>query len=198
MTTIARAAAAGYSGPSCPRCKKALDVATLRDGEEVCPNCNGYFEARIFHPPRRVVRVAVVNTGPEASSPCANHPRNAAVASCEHCGVFICSLCELDVSGTRYCPSCFDRLTQDGTIATAQLRFRDYRSLSMFFGLVGLVLSFIFGIPLGILTIYYAVKGKRDRNAEGASTVPAIIASLLGLVDIGLGCFFLYTMFHKG
>src|SRR5260370_29317359 len=195
MTAIMRAA--GYGGPSCPRCSKPLHLASLRDGEEVCPSCNVFFEARVFHPLQRVVRVTVVDAGPEGSNPCANHPRNAAVSNCQRCGVFICSLCELGVSGTRYCPSCFDRLSQEGAIAGTQLRFRDFRGLAMVSGLVGLLFSIALGIPLGILTIYYAIKGLRDRNAEGSSRVPAVMALLLGAVDIGLGCLFVYSMFHK-
>jgi uncharacterized paraquat-inducible protein A len=195
MTAIMRAA--GYGGPACPRCKKSLDVASLRDGEEVCPSCNVFFEARVFHPPQRTVHVTLAGAGPQGSNPCANHPRNAAMSNCQRCGVFICSLCELDVSGTRYCPSCFDRVSQEGGIGATQLRFRDFRGLAMFVGFVGLVLSILLGIPLGILTIYYAIKGLRDRNVEGSSRVPVVMALLLGVLDIALGCLFVYSMFHK-
>lgn len=191
---MAGSPALAYRGPVCPRCGKAIVFDAVRDGDVVCPHCDREFEARVFQPPRRVVRVAAVETGIESATPCANHPRNAAVASCERCGLFVCSLCELEIGGSRYCPSCFDRLSQEGTLPTAALRFRDYASLAMITALGGLLLSMVLGIPLGILAIYYAVRGFRDPNSR-ESFVRLVIALAFGLGDVVLGGFFLFAFF---
>lgn len=170
----------------------------MRDGDVACAHCGGDFEARIFQPPRRVVHVAAAETGVAAATPCANHPRNAAVANCERCGIFICSLCEIEIGGSRYCPSCFDRLSQEGTLPTATLRFRDYASLALATGLGGLVMSMLLGIPLGILAIYYAVRGFKDPNSR-ESRVRLVFAIVLALGDLALGSFFLFAfVFARG
>lgn len=189
---MAGSPAQAYRGPVCPRCSKAIAFDAVRDGDVICPHCERDFEARVFQPPRRIVRVAAVDTGVESATPCANHPRNAAVASCERCGIFVCSLCELEIGGSRYCPSCFDRLSQEGTLPTAALRFRDYASLSLATGLGGLLMSMIFGIPLGILAIYYAVRGFKDPNTR-ESRVRLGIAITLAAGDVILGGFFLFA-----
>ena len=179
-----------YRGPVCPRCSKALSFDAVRDGDVVCPHCGRDFEARVFQPPRRVVRIAAVDTGVETATPCANHPRNAAVANCERCGVFICSLCELEIGGSHYCPSCFDRLSQEGTLPTAALRFRDFGTLAMTSALFGLLTAAIFGIPLGILAIYYGVRGFKDPNSRDGR-VRLTIAIAIAVIDIITGGFLL-------
>ncbi|MCU1246600.1 MAG: hypothetical protein JWN02_2510 [Acidobacteria bacterium] len=192
----ARALALAYTGPVCPRCGKPLDLPTLRDGEDICPSCSGFFELRLFHPPQRVVHVAALATAVDAATPCANHPRNVAVANCQRCGIFICSLCELEVGGDHYCPSCFDRLSQEGALPGALLRFRDYSRLSMTTAVVGLLMSVFFGLPLGIAAIYYAIKAFRDPNTFRGARVGLVLAILIGIGDILLGGYFLWSLFR--
>lgn len=177
-----------YLGPSCPRCKKPLTLATVGDGLNNCPNCAGEFEARVFRPRTRSQRVVqLAQGGPEGAGACANHPRNAAVTSCERCGIFICSLCELDVDDAKYCPGCFERLAQEGSIASARVRFRDYGALAVFASVAGLPLSFLLlGLPAGVLAFYYVYKGFQTRRQSGAPVTGLVVGAILGLIDIGI------------
>src|SRR5260221_2885309 len=180
--------ASGYAGPACPRCRTPVQLAQLTDGPVICTNCGGEFEARVFHPPTRSARVLqLAQSGPEAAGACANHPRNAAVSTCMRCGIFICSLCELDVDDAKYCPACFERLAQEGSIPSARVRFRDYGSLAIVASFVGFLFSFIFGLPLGVLTLYYVYKGFRTRRVSGSPATGLVIAAILALIDLGLG-----------
>jgi hypothetical protein len=52
----------------------------------------------------------------------------------------------------------------------------------------------ITGIPLGLLTIYYVVKGFQNRDDGATPTVGLVVALLLGLVGLGLGLFMLFTL----
>ena len=192
MSALARLQA--YRGPVCPRCGNALELESLRDGEDVCPHCGVFFDARVFHPPKRIVHVAAIDTGVESATPCVNHPRNSAVGNCQRCGAFICSLCELEIGGTRYCPACFDRLSQEGTLPAALLRFRDYASLALTTAIVGFIGSFLLGIPLGVLSLYYAVRGFRDPNTESRGTL--IVAVIVAIIDLPLGLFLLWSLFQ--
>lgn len=186
-----------YAGPACPHCRHVLASDALQDGDIRCPACLTEFEARVFHPPQRSARVLqLAQSGPEGATSCANHPRNAAVASCERCGLLICSLCQLDVESGKYCPSCFERLAQEGALATAKNRFRDYGSLAMVWSIVGLLFSFLFlGIPLGIVSIYYAIRALRSRQNRSSLIVVAA-GIFIALVDIGLGGTILFSMLN--
>jgi hypothetical protein len=187
-----------YAGPHCPRCRAPLDDR-LQDGENVCLECLGDFEARVFHPPQRSARVLqLAQSGPEGAVSCGNHARNAAVAACDRCGLLICSLCQLDVENAKLCPSCFERLAQDGDTDATRTRFRDYGSLAAVWAFVGLVFSALFfGIPLGIISIYYCVKAFRHRESRSSATFVALVL-LLALADVFISTSVFLTLFrHK-
>ena len=161
-----------------------------------CPLCLIWLEARVFHPPQRNTRVLqLAESGPESATACANHPRNVAVASCDRCGLLICSLCQLDVAGAKYCPSCFERLAQEGAIETTKNRVRDYGNLAAIWSLAGFLLSFFFlGIPLGIISLYYAYRAIRSRENR-ASVLSVVLAIIFALIDLVFGAFYFYSLF---
>ncbi len=187
-----------YSGPACPRCKTPTPLTELTDGIVLCPRCGGEYEARVFHPPTRSARVLqLVQSGPEGAGACANHPRNAAVTNCERCGIFICSLCELEVDGAKYCPGCFERLAQEGSIQSARTRFRAYGSLAGLSAIAGLFLSGLFlGFPLGGLALYYVIKGFRTRRDSGASMFGLLLSTFIALAAIAFSVFMVVFYTH--
>jgi hypothetical protein len=188
MTRVARA----YSGPECPRCGIWLDLALLGAGEQRCPSCGGVFLATPFHPPEVKVRVgSMAEAGPEGAVPCARHPGNAAVGNCTRCGVFMCALCKIDVDGQELCPGCFDRLSAEGVLATARTRVRDFRGIALSLGVLGLLVS-CFGLITGPLTLYFVALAVRQRRLwnESGGTAAFVVATLLGVVQIGIGLFF--------
>ena len=189
-----------YAGPACPRCNVQLALESITVGEDICPRCQGFFTATVFHAPQRVTRVLqLAQAGPESAGSCANHPRNVAVTNCSRCGLLICSLCELDLHGEKYCPSCFDRLTREGGIENAQTRFRDWRTLSLVSAFVGFVLSaFVIGVPLGALSIYYAIRGFRDPQWSKDKLFMLLLAIVLALIDISIGLGVLSSLLLKG
>lgn len=192
---MATAHVISYRGPACPHCNMPLALESITPGEDICPYCQRFFTAAVFHAPQRVTHVLqLAQTGPESAGSCANHPRNAAVTNCGRCGLLICSLCELAVNNETYCPACFDRLTQDGGAETVQTRFRDWRTLSFAMALTGLALSaLVLGIPVGVLSIYYAIRGFRDPQFSRDKTVMLVLSILIAGGDIAIGIVVLST-----
>src|SRR6185436_13787988 len=116
-----------YSGVACPRCNRPLRHETLLSGSQSCPICNGLFEAVRFDPVEvKVVVPEIAGTGPEGAAPCARHARNQAEAACARCGQFMCSLCKIDADNKVYCPGCFERLSSEGSLASAVTRVKNY------------------------------------------------------------------------
>jgi len=184
MATLAKKTGP-YEGPECPRCGHLLGDDVRRTGTITCPYCQNPFEATAFNPPQRRLRVVeVVQSGPEGANACANHARNTAVTSCQRCGLFICSLCEMNLGTGSYCPSCFDRVRAEGTLSAATTRYRDYRSMARVSAVAGAFFALIFlGLPFGLLTIYYARKGIKQAQSEGASTVGVRISAVFGVLE---------------
>jgi uncharacterized paraquat-inducible protein A len=191
-------------GPQCPHCNVALAHDWVHSGTIVCPHCSRSFLAEVFQPPRRIVpAVEAVEAFPEGANSCANHPANAAVTSCQRCGLLICTLCEMNIGEGPYCPSCFDRVRAEGELRGAATRSLDYASMARLSALAGLVFSILFlGIPIGGLTLYYARKGAKQRSQEGDSAWGMMVLTIVGILEVlgGLALigFFIWAAFKGG
>ena len=170
-----------YTGPQCPLCGAPLEAEKLYTGLMECPSCEGAFEATLFQPrERRHAAIAAVTETPEGvAASCANHARNAAVTSCQRCGLFICALCDMSLDGFSYCPSCFDFLRREGTLQT---RYRDWARMSQSAAVLGFFCMTMF-IPLGPLAVWWGVKGLRQRRAEERSPAGVIVAMTFGVLE---------------
>lgn len=170
----------------CPRCRRPIDVNSIATSVNArCPLCGRSFEAVRFQPVDKTVMAAQPVDGQiAATQPCANHPRNAAVTNCQRCGAFMCALCRIDVDGRTLCPSCFERLSSEGSLESTRTTFRDYRGLSVVTVLAGMFLWFL-SILLGPLAIYYASKGLQQKKqmAETDGRVGLWIAIVMGSME---------------
>ncbi|MES1245495.1 MAG: hypothetical protein ABUT39_28075 [Acidobacteriota bacterium] len=186
-----------YTGPGCPRCRGILDLERLPAGEMRCPTCNHTFLAAPFHPPVVRERVAsLIETGPDGAVPCAVHSGNAAVGNCTRCGVFLCALCRVRVDDQELCPGCFDRLTAEESLSIARARIRDYRGMAVSLGVFGLLAS-CFGLITGPLTLYLVSQAVRQRRQwqESGGSAALVMASFLGLLQIGFSLLILFALF---
>lgn len=186
-----------YAGPSCPHCRRALDVERLVSGVQHCPHCARRFEAVHFRPPAREHAVRELGaSGPAEAASCAAHRRNAAVASCERCGIFMCGLCRTEADGRTLCAPCFERLAQEGALNSAQTTYRDYLGQSWLASVLSFLVCFS-GVLLGPLGIYYAVMALRQMNEWGdvggrARGVVALAVAVMAFALGGLSCVALF------
>ncbi len=168
-----------YRGPACPRCNRPLPGGETGSGMQTCPFCRGVFEAERFAPPEtRVVVPQVSESGPGGAASCAYHARNAAVATCERCGSFICALCRMDVEGKVYCPACFERLTSELALPGAITKFRDYGLVAQSWAASGL-----FFAPLGLLAVGYGVKALKQKRKESRGVAGTYVCIALGALE---------------
>ncbi|HEX8253307.1 MAG TPA: hypothetical protein VF846_09185 [Thermoanaerobaculia bacterium] len=192
------AAAAMYTGPQCPRCDKPLPDYSVYDGTIICPSCTGEFEGTVFHPVERQVQAPrIAAETPEGANVCATHPRNAAVTSCQRCGLFICSLCDMNLGTGSFCPSCFERVRAEGALDAAPRRYRDYTGIAWLCILGGFLVWFLM-LPISAFAIYCAVKGLRQARERGRPRGGAIAAIIFGVLElvtsIGIIALFVYAI----
>lgn len=183
--------------PGCPRCGATLDISRMAPGEQACPACGRSFLATPFSPPepRPEIVPRLAEAGPEGGIPCGRHAGNRAVANCSRCGIFMCSLCRIEIDGMELCPACFDRLSSEGVLSSSRTRLRDYRGIALALGFAGCFLYFI-GLITGPATLYFTWRGLKQRRELGdrGGLVSLTLAVLLGLFQIGGSIFLIYAI----
>jgi hypothetical protein len=153
-----------------------------------------------FDPPQRQVRAqGLAEAGPGGATSCANHRNNAAVVNCGRCGVFMCDLCRIDSDGQTLCPTCFDRLSAEGSLKSTRFTYRDYGRMAGSLAVLGLVITFV-AIVAGPAAVYYGVKGLRQRRemGEGGAQVGIWAAIVLGGLETAGGALLLFFIFRGG
>ncbi len=95
---------------TCPHCRQDLSLGVGgSSGELECSRCKSHLSFVIFSGyPRSVPlgRLAEPLTGSENEASCYNHVTRKAISGCENCGRLICSVCDLEVGGKHFCPTC--------------------------------------------------------------------------------------------
>jgi hypothetical protein len=56
----------------------------------------------------------------QGESSCFYHPHKRAVLPCESCGRFLCSLCDVELSGQHLCPGCLETGKRKGRLEQLQ------------------------------------------------------------------------------
>ena len=87
-----------------------------------CPKCSAPLQVEIF--PAVFRRIAQGRGGEatieETESSCFYHPQKKAILPCEACGRFLCALCDCDLDGHHYCPSCLEAGRTKGKIKSLE------------------------------------------------------------------------------
>ena len=171
-------------GPGCPHCFFPL-LPLPPAGSVRCERCHRDFQAAPMHAMRPPSGRGAESLSGGASTPCAQHSGNAAVAECARCGAFMCGLCRVDVEGKGYCARCFDRLKQDNALGSIRTSYRNYNGMALSWALV----SFLFwpaALVGGPLAIFMAIRGMRQSRRMEQETLGATGARWalgLGIVE---------------
>src|SRR5437879_2481038 len=105
--------------PQCPKCKASLGESFFnRTDRTPCTGCEDQLQVEVYP---AVFRPA--STGRdgellmvEGESSCFFHPQKKAVVACEGCGRFLCALCDCELHGQHFCPSCLETGKKKGRI----------------------------------------------------------------------------------
>lgn len=189
-----------YQGPACPLCRRPLPYEEMRSGTQVCPRCVGLFEAVSFTPPERNVVVPRVNeAGPEGATSCVHHARNAAVATCDRCGSFICELCRVEVDRKGFCPGCFERLSSEGALESIVTRLPGHDAAAALCAILGLFVAPVFAPA----AIYFGVKHLRwkkkmkESDGLGGAYVAIVMGALEGVGLLILLAFLIWAIVEE-
>jgi hypothetical protein len=182
----------------CPKCSLSLETSMFAPGIWVeCPACRSQIAVTFFpaltNPPDAVT-TASGERAIEGEAACFFHPDKRAAVSCQKCGRFLCTLCDVPFGGKHLCPSCLDSAKLP-ELLSRRLVWGQLAMLLGFFPFVGtlacplfLFVFQLFTVFTGPAAIFVAIWGwkKPPSLVHGHRHGMAIAGIVGGLLQIGV------------
>ena len=170
----------------CLRCKSPIPAAAWNLDHAACPSCGAAISAFVFPAffPKSAVPGTAAALSAEDEASCFYHPRKRAVAPCDQCGRFLCSLCQVEFLGQNWCPACIESHRQKGQLAALDARrpLHDNMVLALATGPALLFWPIVISAPMAL---YMSIRYWRAPSSLVPRTkIRFWIASLLALLQI--------------
>ena len=172
----------------CGKCKKAISVP-LAEASMVsrCPECDAQLELEVF--PALLKETAPGNAGEiivvDDQSSCFFHPAKKAAVTCQDCGRFLCSLCDIEINGRHLCPMCIERSAVKGKVehlVTERVRYDD---IALTLAVVPLLIFWVTFITAPAALFMVVRYWKKPGSLLHRSRWRFIIASIFALAQVG-------------
>ena len=183
----------------CPVCTRALPSDTWNlDYETYCPTCRAPIMALVFPALLRAGGGAIPEFAVEGGeATCFYHARKKAVVPCDQCGRFLCSLCQVELSGQNWCPSCIDLHRRQGTLATLDRRRTLYDNIALLLA-IGPVVSIafwfltLFTAPAALFVVFR--HWRSPSSLAPRTKIRFVIAGAAALLEIGAWVFIVFRL----
>jgi hypothetical protein len=144
----------------CPSCKAPLAETFYNQPElVVCDGCARKLQADVYPALYRPIirgkegEALVIET--EAS--CFYHPQKKAILPCQGCGRFVCALCDCELHGEHFCPTCLQTGQKKGKIKRLESERTLYDSIALSMAIYPMLI-FYFTIITAPLTLLMAIR----------------------------------------
>jgi len=175
---------------TCPQCSQPIAPPT--PGTEThltCPGCAAEFEIYLFAEPIGTESPpAASKPASEGEATCFFHDDRLAERSCDQCGRFVCSVCDLELGGRHLCPSCIEAAMKPGSTSFVRGRAR-WDWIAFLVGVSPLLggIFFWWALPItGAAAIFLSVLSFRKPPSlvTGHRPIIAISGGIFGLLQI--------------
>lgn len=184
----------------CPKCYTPLTEAQLNRSELIpCPGCASPLQVEVF--PALFRRLSPGRDGEalvvESEASCFYHPGKKAVLPCGSCGRFLCALCDCELRGEHFCPTCLETGKTKGKIKNLENTRTLYDSIAFALALYP-ILIFYFTLVTAPISLYIALRyWNAPRSIVRRTRLRLILAMILATLEIiGWGFGFYYLANH--
>jgi len=103
---------------SCTRCHAPIPAGYYNTADLIpCPSCHVPIKIEVFPAFSRGLRPGKEGEALiDAQASCFYHPQKKAVLPCDHCGRFLCALCDVEWGEKHLCPACLETGKKKGKI----------------------------------------------------------------------------------
>lgn len=119
---------------------------------------------------------------------CFYHSSKKAVIPCDHCGRFLCSLCDMDLDGVHLCPKCLEDPSNWKRIDQLQNQRALLDNVAIALCLTPLVLTAVAGMGLAIK------RWQRPDSILDLGNGRKVLAIAIGLVQLAAGGWLLFHL----
>lgn len=185
---------------ACPVCTRALPPGAWNlDYETYCPNCRAPITALVFPAFLRGDGAAMAEFAVEGTeATCFYHARKKAHVPCDQCGRFLCALCQVELNGQNWCPSCIDAHRKQGKLATLDSRRMLYDNMALLIATAPLLVW-----PLTIIsamaTLFVVIRyWNKQFTIVPRTKTRFVIAAVIALFELVGSGFLLYLFVLLG
>ena len=139
----------------CSACDRALNLPqTVGAARVACTHCQTVTQAWIFPALYREKKSRQAqHLLDEGHSSCMTHPTKQAVAVCDGCGKFLCSLCDIDWHSEHLCSTCIAHRKSDATKNDLRSEYVHYDRIVLVLAVASFFLYFL-GVILAPIALY--------------------------------------------
>jgi len=178
----------------CPNCNNPLPQRFFRQprAEGDCPTCRTNLGVTLFpalfRPAAKIDPQSLLTAEGEAT--CFEHANKRAIAVCHKCGRFLCALCEVEVAGQIWCPSCLIPANASGPIQALEQRRTLYDSIALALATLPALLLFYPSIFTAPVIIYLAIRyWKKPSSLIPRGKWRFVLALMVAIVEVGVVAF---------
>lgn len=144
----------------CRKCATALPIESINNNALTpCPTCGTrsrvYVFPALFKPPEKPHTPDRIIVDKESS--CFYHPEKKAVTPCDHCGRFLCSLCDIPIGDRHLCPACVEKGADSTTETPVENEYTYYDRIALSLAVLP-ILIWPFTLFTAPLTLYIIVR----------------------------------------
>ena len=188
---------------ACPSCGFTVPLDALAHGGETpCPQCRAGLRGALFPVFWNPVPAAhsLADHAGDGEAVCFFHPENRATLTCDRCGRFLCTVCDMPLGTRHLCPTCLSSGLGGEKLPELVVRRFLWADASLLTGLVPL-LAGLFVWPGFIVTgpaaVFCALFGwKRPGSLPGGRRRwVAVLGVICGVLQLAVwsGMLFLFT-----
>ena len=146
-------------GIACPQCHAPIATGHYNTPDLFrCPSCNEPIKIDVFPALFRGVqpgKAGDVLIDDQAS--CFYHPQKKAVVPCDHCGRFLCALCDVEFGDKHLCPSCLEAGKKKSKIINLERQRVLYDSTALALALFPII-TIWFTLVTAPIALYLAIR----------------------------------------
>lgn len=169
---------------TCPRCHTPVDYGNYRTGGfSPCPSCRASLRIDLFPALLRpIVTGASGHAVMSEEASCFYHPGKRAETTCDYCGRFLCSLCDMELGGSHLCPSCLEAGQKKGRLVDLERHRVLYDSTALKIAILPLII-FWFTLVTAPMALYLSIRhwkspGSIVRRGRWRFIVAMLLSSL--------------------